>query len=201
MDGEAPGGVGLDLFGDIEPDFADQIVHGAEAIDEERACGPLLDLRQFTVELVLNGSEDFFEDVFERDHAGDGAELVDNHGDMGPLLLEFLEGVAQPHRFGEEFDFAGEAPERLDFVTLHLGEEDVLGVDHSDHTIELAIADGEAGVARVGDQIEIGVERFPRVEEDDVPAGHHDLADHLVFEVEDILHDEAFAPAQFAALG
>ena len=54
------------------------------------------------IEFVFDFADQLFEDVFDRDHAGSRAELVDHDRQMASALLEFGEQLGQDLGFGND---------------------------------------------------------------------------------------------------
>ena len=137
--------------------------------------------------LVLDVADDLLDDVLEGDDAAQRAVLVDHDGEMLVPLAEGLELVEQDRRFGNE------PRRRHDLVDLDPGRpaggahgaEQVLGVHHADHVVGLAAIERDAGVGRRQHLRHDRVGRLVGVDQHDVAAMGHDVADRAVAEIED----------------
>lgn len=85
-------------------------------------------------------AEDVFEDVFEGDEAGGGAEFVDGDSELLVVFEECLEGVCGGGGFGDEVNGLHEV---VDAGVL-FGIDHVFAADDTDDVIDIAFVDGEA---------------------------------------------------------
>ena len=101
--------------------------------------------------LILDFSDDFLDQVFDRDEAIGAGKFVEHDGEMhplGPHIRQHVQGIAGlrdierlTHQHGPVFR-----------RRLALGQkrEDVLDVHHADHIVELPPIDGHARMTMLG---------------------------------------------------
>ena len=79
-------------------------------VDGVKARALLFHQRAIRIELVLNISDDFLDDVLDRDHARRAAVLIDDNGKLRALLLHRLQKAADGHGLGHDERMARELP-------------------------------------------------------------------------------------------
>ena len=174
----------LDLKGLL--DLFDQ--HGAgDGVDVVAEGGQL---RFLGVELVLDLADDLLDHVLQRDHAAHPAVLVEDGRQVDLLGEHAVEQPVEGQGLRHEGEVPGHALERFEGLGA---AEQVLDVDHADDPVERAVAQGEAGVAALPRDLEVGLERLLGVEIDHVGPRHHDLPRHAVGELEDVVQQLALA--------
>lgn len=168
-------------------------VEGEFAVDGEFVFADAVESLVFGawgIEFVFDFADEFFEDVFEGDHADGGTEFVDDEGHVGAFGEEDFE------EFVERLAFRGDDDVAADFGEVWFGfvddAEEVLDVDDAEADIEVAFAEREARVFGLEGDAEIGVEFFAWVEGDDFSARGHDVASDEVIEFERVDGDVAF---------
>ena len=122
-------------------------VEGEFAVDGEFVLADAVEALVFGawgIEFVFDFADEFFEDVFEGDHADGGAEFVDDEGHVGAFGEEDFE------EFVERLAFRGDDDVAADFGEVWFGvvddAEEVLDVDDAEADIEVAFAEREARV-------------------------------------------------------
>ena len=168
------------------------VVQRGEAGDAEAAAiGEGLDeLRLGGFELVANFADEFLDEAFEGDDAGGGAEVVHDEGHVEFLAEEFLEGGFEWFGFGEAEDVA------LDLKEVKRGAgggmaEEILDVDEAEAVVEIAVAEGEAGVAGAAGVLENELDVALEVASDDAIAGEEDVGELEVAEAKGVGDDGA----------
>ena len=71
-------------------------------VDGVKARALLFHQRAIRIELVLNISHDFLDDILDRDHARRAAVLIDDNGELRALLLHRLQKAADGHGLGHD---------------------------------------------------------------------------------------------------
>lgn len=167
-------------------------VEGEFAVDDEFVFADAVEALVFGargIEFVFDFADEFFEDVFEGDHADGGTEFVDDEGHVGAFGEEDFE------EFVERLAFRGDDDVAADFGEIGFGlvddAEEVLDVDDAEADIEVAFAEWEARVFGLEGDAEIGVEFLVRIECDNFGAWGHDVASDEVIEFEGVDGDVA----------
>ena len=194
-----PPAVSASVSGTSTPHVLGQDVERAGGVDLEDAVAQRRDLGRLAVELVLDRPDQLFEHVLEPHHADDAAVLVEQHGQVDPVPLEFEQELVEPQRLGQERDLPGELPEVGPAVLHGPGAEEVLDVDHADDGGQVVLAEREPGVAGLAGEPEVLLERAREAQVDDVGARDHHPPGGLLFEVQDVLDHDPLAAREVAA--
>src|SRR5437762_2350681 len=175
------------IRGDVEfQEFVD-VVHADPAVEDHFIGRNELNLVLFAdVVLVLDRPDDLFENVFDRDRTGGATVLVHDDRHMHAILAQVAKHVLDLVRFGCEVGLAGDLSERLLLAADH-GAQQVLGVEHADDVIQVALVDGDPGMAMLGHEIDGFLDRLVDFDRHQVGARDHDLANPHVAHFEDAM--------------
>lgn len=166
-----------------------EVVEGHGAVGN---VGVFVDLDEFAVfvvvEFVLNVvADDLFEDVIKEDDADCIAVFIDDEGEVDVFGEEEGEEGVEFHGVRHDFEFAADAHEVGVFLSYEF--EEVFDVDPALDVVEVAVDEGEAGVARGADEVPVGFETVVDVEDVDAAARREDVLNGHVVEFEGVLRD------------
>jgi len=124
------------------------------------------------VVFVLDVADDLFEHVFDGDQAGDAAVFIDDDGHVIARDAEFAEQHVEALRFGDE-DGRTQPVAQVEFG-FNLDAQQVLGEQHAEHLVSIAIDHRKARVGGFDDDGNDFAQRV--VDVDDIhlgPGNHH----------------------------
>ena len=135
--------------------------------------------------LVADLAENLLQHVFERDHAGNGAELVHHHRQMRVAAAELVHKLVERFGFRHHQRLAHIAPQAERArglaavgrgLALLPGAHQVLVVHDADDVLRAAVVHRKARVLVLERQAEQLVQAGVHRHRDDVDPRHHDLA-------------------------
>src|ERR1035437_7354438 len=201
-DQPADGG-GCDIFLRVEFEQIAEARH-VEAAGDDVAALPVFLRGGIGLVLVADFAQDDFDEVFHAGEAGGVAVLVDHDDHVGVVLLhlahEVVDGLSLGHRADGAYQLADGAVGALVFIQL----EHIAHMHEADDLIDGSFVDRDARILLVDDQLAQFFERSVRGDGHDIGAGRHDLAHHLIAELDHRLNELAilfFDEAFFGAGG
>ena len=145
--------------------------------------------------LVLDLTDNFLDQVFDRDQAVDPAEFVDHHRNMGSCLAHLDEEVEDRRRRRDEQHLAQQR-RQLGLAVLGDRAEHILDVHEADHIIEGLAIHRNPRMTLLDHAFDDFGERRLGVERHDIDARHHHVGSRLVVDLEDIANQQPLVAAQ-----
>ena len=182
--------------------FAHQFLQFMQRQRPRRFPGVLARSRQqrfFLVELILNLADQFLQDVLQRHHAHRAAVFIHHNRQVQLPFQEELQQLFQPRRFGNINQLARRGQQVRPAPGFEPHRIQILDVNHPQRLVEVpALAQREAGVARLLRHVQALGDAGLGVQRDDFLPRPHDLARDAPAQVQRVQHD---VPAQRGAAG
>jgi len=165
-----------------------QIVQGKTTGNKKDAGPQLFYFFGFArVVLVLDFAHDLLKDVLQGDEARSAAVLVQGDGHVLALTAKFQKHLFEIERFGDEKRGAHDGPGvgMLAAFPHEMGQE-ILGVNHAEDVVPVALIDGNAGMAVDAHEFADGSDAVIGLGTNDVGSGNHDVGHLLFFQAQDV---------------
>ena len=146
--------------------------------------------------LVPDFADDFFQQIFHRDHAGRAAKFIHDHGQAAPLALQGEEEFKQIHALGDE----GRELNRV--RQIHVGvQQQRLRVQHAHDGVRRLVIHGQAAVTVLTRGFEHLFHRQVIRDAGHARTRRHDAGGGFFIEADDLENNFLLAHRQRALLG
>ena len=141
---------------------------------------------QFLVVLVDDFADDFLQDVLHGNQPGDAPVFVQHHRHVVSRVLELLQQDVHRFGFGHEVGIAQQRGPGIDGLAASRGQfgQQVLGIEDAHDVVAVLLKDRDPRVARLDHELEHLLPGKRQGDRDHVGAGHHDLGNRHVAQLD-----------------
>src|SRR4026209_1246642 len=151
---------------------------GGDDVVPLRVLGDLKHLANLV--LIMNFSRDFLQDVLDGDESGQPAILVNDHGHVGSLVLQFSQQLRHALGFRHKLQRSHQTFQAQKLSGVLIGAipnvQQILQIHHADDVFDLLAVNRYAGILGLGDELFQLSQRRRDLNGDDLGSGSHDIA-------------------------